>query len=346
MEEMIDTGIIKSILHLYGFDEEICEQKTYLCDIDKENWFKLILRVTLENGKMLVIKLVHEDEDLSKERTKIEQQSIFSELMRSNGINTPVRYLANGKYCSEFMYQRLSCNLTVEEWCGEEITEITVETAFQIGELMARMHMISLENHAEIGCGTLFSAADWNDVDAFPEFCEICKDEKLDQSLAEEIQKLHREKLAHIRAIWGDLPKTAVQGDISINNLCQGKEGLIVFDYNNAGDEVLVSDLVMEGLLTAYEMELPEGIPDTYRESLFPAFLNGYLSVRTLSDIECNVAWDIYTLYHGLWFTRVVYNNDSLEKLVEKGEYNAANQLLRQMIRDMTEEDDGRFRIC
>ena len=37
----------------------------------------------------------------------------------------------------------------------------------RIGELMAHMHILSLENKCEIGCGTLFSAAYWNDVDAF-----------------------------------------------------------------------------------------------------------------------------------------------------------------------------------
>ena len=116
-----------------------------------------------------------------------------------------------------------------------------------------------------------------------------------------------------------------------------------MFDYNNAGDEVLVSDLVMEGLLTAYEMDLPDGVPASYREKLFPSLLKGYLSERPLSEPERGAAWEIYTLYHGLWFSRIVYHNDSLEKLVQRGDYDAANRLLRQMLSDMTQQDDGRF---
>lgn len=44
-------------------------------------------------------------------------------------------------------------------------------------------------------------------------------------------------------------------------------------------------------------------------------------------------------LYHGLWFTRVVYQDTSLEKRVERGEFDAANRLLA----DLTEQNNGRF---
>ena len=181
-------------------------------------------------------------------------------------------------------------------------------------------------------------------MDCFPEFCDITKDAKLDQEVVAQIKALRDQKLERIRAVWDTLPKAAVQGDISINNLVHDKDGLIVFDYNNAGDEVLISDLVMEGLLTAYEMELPDGTPASYREQIFPALLKGYLSVRSLSEAERNTAWEVYTLYHGLWFTRIVYNDDSLDSLVKKGDYEAANHLLKQMLTDMQEVDDGRFR--
>ena len=119
-----------------------------------------------------------------------------------------------------------------------------------------------------------------------------------------------------------------------------------MFDYNNAGDVVLVSDLVLEGLLTAYEMDLPEGTDQNIREQFFPALLNGYLSHRELSDEEVEVAWIVYTLYRSLWFSRIKYNEDSLEKLVKNEDYLSANQLLNQMLEDMTESDDGRFRKC
>ena len=341
MEENIEIEVIDTILALYDIHEQVKEQNSYIHEVEDNGWMKLIFRVTLNSGRMLVIKILHEDDDLAHEIQKVEKQSDFSEMMRHHGIRTPVRYMADGKYVTPFYYHDLPCMVTVEDWCGEEITEITTDIAYQIGVLMARMHTISLDNNCEIGHTTLFSAAYWNDVDAFPEFCKIAKDENLEQSVVTRIKALHDEKLKRIRAVWETLPKAAVQGDISINNLVINEDGLTVFDYNNAGDEVLISDLVMEGLLTAYEMELPNGTPITYREKLFPALLEGYLSVRPLSEIERTIAWEIYTLYHGLWFTRIIYNDNCLEQLVQQGDYAAANLLLHQMLDDMMETNDG-----
>ena len=146
MEETVEIEVIEKALSLYGFDTTITEQKSYIHAIEDNGWLKLIFRVTLESGKMLVIKLLHEDDDFAAEMKKVENQSIFSEHMRSHRIKTPARYQANGKYCNEFTYHELPCMVTVEDWCGEEITEITTDIAYQIGELMARMHQISLDN--------------------------------------------------------------------------------------------------------------------------------------------------------------------------------------------------------
>ncbi len=341
-KQKVQEDVIHSVLALYGLDAAFCEQREYI-DYNEGNLVKIILSVLLESGKRVVIKILRESDALLEERNVLEKQSAFSELMRQNGVETPLRYAANGNYCTEYVYNGLPCNVTVEDWCGEEITAIDVETSYKIGALMARMHRISLKNRAEIGCGTLFSAAYRNDVDVFESFCRIGENENLDQTLVIRIKELREEKLAKLRSVWSSLPKAAVQGDVSVNNLVRKDGKLHIFDYNNAGDEVLVSDLVMEGLLTAYEMELPEGTDKNVREVLFPAFLNGYLSVRRLSKEESSAAWDIYTLYRSLWFTKIVYNEDSLEKLVERKDYEAANRLLRQMYADITESNDGRF---
>ena len=54
-------------------------------------------------------------------------------------------------------------------------------------------------------------------------------------------------------------------------------------------------------------------------------------------------AWEGYTLYYGLWFTGIVYNDDFLEQHIKNGDYTAANQLLKQMLADMSHANDGRF---
>ena len=48
------------------------EQKAYIHAIEDNGWLELIFRVTLENGKMLVIKIQHEDDDFPAEMKKAE----------------------------------------------------------------------------------------------------------------------------------------------------------------------------------------------------------------------------------------------------------------------------------
>lgn len=50
-------------------------------------------------------------------------------------IKTSARYQVNRKYFNAFTYHGLSCMATVEDWCSEEITEITTSIAYQIVEI-------------------------------------------------------------------------------------------------------------------------------------------------------------------------------------------------------------------
>lgn len=341
----IPSTLISSILKTYGLDTSFSEQEEYLYFYKKYGYnVKAVFSVLLQNKQRVVIKIVNiEHNDFHQDTIKTENQSTFSELLRHNGIVTPKYYMANGKYCNQFVCNDFPCNVTVEDWCGEEITEITTDLSYKIGELTARMHVISLNNNASIGFPTIWSAITKNDADAYEDFCEICKNENLNQTIVKQIIKHRNAKLQSLLAVWDDLPKTAVQGDISINNLTLQDNVLTVFDYNCAGDEVLVSDLVLEGLLTAYEMELPEGADPSIRQQLFPAFLNGYLSVRQLSKAEADAAWTIYTMFTSLWFSKICYTDNSLENLVNKEDYSSANKLLTQILADLTRSNDGRF---
>lgn len=337
-----------AVLAQFGFAASVGEPTVFLHEEDEDGYFKHIIGVTTADGRRLVLKLVHEYFDgklpaLSSQREIVEKQCAFASFLRENGVLTPNYYRADGHFCMETVCSGVPCTVTVEDDCGEEIREITEPLAFRIGTLVAEIHTLSLAHGYRIGRGTLFSAAEQNDVDCMDRFRELASSEGIDPSLSAQIETWIERKRAMLTAEWDALPKSAVQGDISINNLIDTPDGLLVFDYNNAGDVVLVSDLVLEGLLTAYEMDLPENTPASVRERLFPAFLNGYLSVRELTEAEQRIGWEIYTLYHALWFSRIVYNEDSLEKLLQRGDFEGANALLRRMLKEITEPDDGRF---
>ena len=339
---------LNAALSRFGFPEAVGEPAVFLHETDEDGYFKHVVGVETVDGRHLVLKFVRDcsgdaPDELAELRNTVEKQCAFAQLLRESGILTPQYYRAGERFCVETVFSGVPCVLTAEDFCGKEIATITEPLAFRIGVLVARMHVISLEQNCRIGVGTLFSAAEENDVCCFDRFRTLAASEGIDRSAAKRIDAAIERKLAVIRAAWDALPKSAVQGDISVNNLIDTPDGLLVFDYNNAGDVVLVSDLVLEGLLTAYEMDLDADAPASLRERLFPAFLNGYLSVRPLTEAEQRVGREIYTLYHALWFSRVVYSEDSLEKRIARGDLDGANALLRRMLADLTAPDDGSF---
>lgn len=345
MDVKVDGKTLTQVLVRYGISGGIVDVQPFFDYVKPEKGtVKVIYGVTLADGRKRIVKLLNEPEESRSSRENVEKQSRFSEHLRNRGIDTPKRYSAEGTYCTQTMVAGVPCVTTVEDWSGEEIRFIDPEISQKIGALMARMHAISLEDGLKLDAETLFSAAYDNDVDAWLQFTELVKAEGIDGATVARITALRQEKLTKIRDRWNALPRCAVQGDVSVNNLVLAEDGhLKVFDYNNAGDEVCVGDLILEGLLTAYEMDLPEGVPQSSRDQLFAAFVKGYLSARPLTPDEQELAWEIYTLWHGLWFTRVVYNEDSLQKLLERGEVEKANQSLMDMLRDMEQENIGLF---
>ena len=330
-------------LHRFLPDAEVETLHPYLV-ADEEGYHKFITGVTLRDGRHVVVKLVREDDGtIEAERDKLECQSAYAEMLRENGIATPRRYRAEGSYCIVLSMAFGKICATAEDWCGNEITTITESLSFRIGALLAKIHTVSVQNGFMIGRGTLFGAAVKNDVNAFDGLCRLAEDEQIDKDVFAAIRALYEQKMCELRTVWEGLPRAATQGDISINNLVDTGDELIVFDFNNAGDETLVSDLVLEGLLTAYEMDLPEGTPPEVPQQLFRAFIRGYRSVRALSDAECAAAWTIYVLYDSLWFTKILYNDDSVQGHLQRGDAEGANRKLKEMLHDLqrTEKDEA-----
>ncbi len=345
----VDLPFVGEILQAFGFGGNITELKRCIENVYDGGNFKFVISATVDSGERVIVKIFNEYSDPDAEQRRIENESIYSELLRSRGIITPRRYTSGGSYAIRRSLCGVPCIVSVEDWCGEEITAITSEIARDIGALLGRIHLIGLDTGFVIGNMTLLCAAGENDVDAYSEFCEITENENLDSAVVSEIKHIRDGKMAHLREIWDTLPRAATQGDISICNLSKTEKGLAVFDYNHAGDDVLVSDLVLEGLLTANEMDLPPNETEEYRKALFPAFLEGYLSVRRLSEAESNAAWEIYTIYNTIWFSKIIcfsntaHGESSLMSLVEAGKYDAANILIKEMLVGITAKNDGRF---
>jgi len=323
LENLID------VLALYNITEQISDFKFFINWYnDKTSEMKVITKIDFVNRSPLIVKFVREDKHL---HDIIERQSEFSEYLRNQGILTPKRYTSGDSYCIKYKLCDMYLDVTVEDYFGEEIKTIDFNLAYKIGQLIARIHIISEKGNCHIGANTIFNVVGYNEVSGYDAFVELGENGKIDSEMYQKIKKAYSDKLERIKLLWDKLPKYATQGDCSINNLTYIGGELGIFDYNIAGDETLVGDIVLEGLLTANEMDLAEGLSDTDHIELFRSFYDGYINERPLTVDEENVLSDIYAISSGLWFTKVVLNENSLTKLVERNECNKTDLLLQEI---------------
>ena len=339
--EMMDKGdkmnieleSLIEVLALYNFTERISDFN-FLINYYNEKTIemKVITKVKFLDRKALVVKFIKENKHPNN---IIENQSIFSEYLRSQGILTAKRYMSGERYCIKYKWNNMLLDVTIEDYLGEEIKAIDSKLAYKIGQLMARMHKISEKGNCHIGANTIFNIAGYNEVSGFDSFLELGISKKIDLIMYKKIETLYIAKLDRVKSLWDKLPKYAVQGDISINNLSFIGDEIGIFDYNNAGDETLVGDMMLEGLLTANEMELTKELTkeltDEDRTELFKSFFQGYTSERPLTDAEKNVLSDIYSISSALWFTKIEHSVNSLTKLVEHNEYYKVDSLLQDI---------------
>lgn len=322
----IEQNHIADILALFHINEPI-RDLTYFIEqysVDRTSLdprIKVIVKADFENTAPVVVKCVNQKEHPIH---IIEQQSKFSEHMRQNGIITPRRLMTlsgeNEVFCRTYDIDKTPICITVEEYIGEEIRELDVRTAFRIGNLMGEMHQIAERDGLHIEANSIFDVIRYNEVSGYNRFNELGEAGQLNAEQYNEIHERYIQKINNLQNVWHELPRFATQGDYSINNLTWVGESIGIFDYNIAGEETLVGDLVTEGLLVAREMDLVKGLTREDRRTLFDAFVDGYKNVRQLNDAEQKVLDDVYAVVASMWFTSIRYEEDSLEKLVERGE--------------------------
>ena len=333
MKIEITNEILQKILLRYGiFDNIIRFSHIIESQNNEKGYIKFVTSVKTENWHYIV-KLLRRD---SFKRT-IEEQSAFSEYLRANGIPTAKRYKSGNNYRTDFRIGEYILSVTVEDYIGEEITILTVPLAYKIGELLARMHNISERGDCHIHRGhTIFNITTENDALCYDMLLSYAHKGKIDKGVFTRIRREHSRIMKAIRKGFEGLPVYASQGDLSVNNLTLIDGEVAVFDYNICGDMPLLSDMILEGLLIAHEMEREDGLTvDTaYRE-----FERGYFSRRPLSKRE----QEIYTIAHdyaeAVWFSKLIagYNKrgDSFDELTNAGDTNGAACVIEKIARDL-----------
>ncbi len=343
----ITPEILAPILRDYGISTAITNIEYFIDRQNPEtNNYKIVAKVDVKHRGPLVLKLIREP---GHSHTEIERQCVFAEHLRRNGIATPEHYSIGGNYCVERTIDGVRLNVVLEDHAESLTKTVDNDMAREAGKLMARIHRLSFRDNFKIGATTMWGALGKNSVSGIDSFRELaghaeasliksvsyphrfCKKPEL----CREIIAIYDRKLASAADVWGRLPCSAVQGDISLGNIYSAGERLGVFDFNNAGDETLIGDMILEGLTMANESLLADGLSDSDRPGVFRSFLDGYRAICPLTPDERMAACELYPAYSALWHTKV-------EKLAElmhtPGSCDAADEMLSAMYEEINSD--------
>lgn len=289
---------------------------------------RLIARLDFEGTPALVLRLVVAP---GQPEVLLEQQATFCDFLYQEGIPCPRQHRAGGRYCLRIAIDGGEAWLAVEDFVAGEVSVLDEELIAWAGSLLGRMHSLSLAAGYKVGTATIFDIRSRNDIALFEDFYGLRS--SLPKQLLTLFHKVeaacrlrHKKVLAHLHS----LPVCTVQGDLS--NLFLNEKGLGVFDFNNCGDVHPVSDLVLEGLMLARQMDYKKPWTPALGDSLFASFLQGYQRTRALSDAEKEIIPDIYALGCSLYMMQVKWGPDPLYHLLKSGKIIQAGQLLESML--------------
>jgi len=331
----VDCNTVTRVLREYGIFGDglgISELLRYHYEkVDsesKEVW--LIVKAAFSNRPAVVIKFQNQ---LDYPQKAAEEQSVFSEHLRKRGVETARRYLSHGRYTSQQKICGVAVSVTVEDFISGEITYISEGNAFEIGAMQATAHQISEDDDCHVHFGTIFNPLKENDLFSYAELAALeSKLSDRQHDLFSRIQKKYYSRMGVLESLK-KRGMFAVQGDISANNLYRTRDGKIgMFDFNNCGDNYLLADAVMEGLLIAKLMDYKEPLTDELSLQLFRMFLKGYASVRPFTEEDRAIIPHLYAVATALWKMRLCYDEHCLKNLLADHNDDAVDLLLQEML--------------
>lgn len=330
------------------FRMKICEQDLAVCfgqyGINKKikNWhiladgpdhpvpyevIRLIIYAELEDETdKYVVKYVREPVFTTE---IIENQCAFSNLLRDNGIRTPFRLKANGHYCTSYTKNGLRMDVTIEEWVGEKPEHMTMDLFEQVGRTLGKSHRVSLEHGPEIGYSLLYDEVTTKDT-SYERIWKTTRHDFISPTDLKQILSLYEKRINIIKKNWTKLPRAAVQGDIySCNNFTVRNGTLVMFDFNLAGDEVLIGDMLLCWFRTIFDENMQEDLKNIRREDLWLRFIQAYQKERPFTEIEKQYLADAYALFGTLYYTKLlVYYVQTGQKLKAAERYRDTIRLL------------------
>ncbi len=289
------------ILSAYGVSAPLIKMQPLQRSANSPNLLRLIYRLDTADGHQWVCRLTHAP---SHQLAIAEQQALFAMLLYTHGIPTPSKLRCKGSYCSDQLMDEKKFCVTLESYMGIDLEIADLYTFDMLGEMIGRIHMVSQEHPIYIGFSTTFQEISTGQA----RYANILRQAqpKLPQTPAiMEATHLHDGLVDMLRPVWNTLPRGAVHGDLGIyNNFVVSNTGLTVIDFDLAGDEVYLGDL-----LAAYYSSIHKytwqarlvGIDHTMAKE---RFLEKYSAWRKLATLEQQYFPVVSALFDGLFYSK------------------------------------------
>lgn len=262
---------------------------------------RCVVEVKLKKNSSIIIKMTSE---VNRTKKLIEQQAEFSESLCNLGISTARKFSYNGKFCNEYEWNGTIFFVIVEEYVGEEAKLKNYEDLYEFGQKIGMIHKKSLEKGLKINYSFLFDKLVEKKVD-FDGIWRDIDDSMIETEIINSNRELHNNAINTVSKFWSTLPKTAVHGDLGImNNFSKTKEGIILFDFDMAGDEVVLGELFTTWFGSAYMIKFKTNCKEDVLLKGWEYFIHGYTKVRNFTKLEKQHYYESAELFESLYCCR------------------------------------------
>ncbi len=203
---------------------------------------------------------------------------------------------------------------------GEEIKRLRLSHIREIGKLLGKQHAISSTTDFRFGTGTSWGMFGGNETDALGDYDEnelsyldfvqnVEGQETFRMELAT-VKELYQSRRSYLKEVWSSLPAGPVQGDLCPYNLLFQQDKIsAVFDYDIAGDEVLLNECIGVAVFLAWHYDF-EG--QETPEERYEAYIDAYTLERPLSDHEKEMIPHLFAIIRAFRYDRI---EDGINKI-------------------------------
>lgn len=300
---IIEQKDFEYILCNYGIQIPLTRIKKLQEFSDGREKLRLIYFLETIDGQQWICRLTNERQypiDL------VERQSAFAMLLKKNGISTPKKLCKDGHYCFYWPKNEIKLCVTLETYMGSNLESADLKIFGTFGGLLGQMHIISQLNPVHLGFSTIAHAIYTGKAC----YANILRQAKPEIPYILSLQKaanLHDTLVSILRPVWSKLPMGAVHGDLGLyNNLVVSHLGLTVIDFNLAGDEVYLGDLLAAYYSSIHKYDWQNRLKSIDKSLARRKFLKEYVSYRTLTTLEQQYFPIVSALFDGLYYSKAV----------------------------------------